>query len=130
MKVHPTPPLAPSITPTTTTKTKKKKKNKKTKKNASTVKAATQTAAAAAKADVYRALLAAPAPSSRPSMSDKVSYHGGRRYYSEKKSAFRVYRRSADRVETTVTVNSKDPLDKIYKFQVACALIEQDPRPV
>ena len=116
-----------------TKKTKKAnhtKKKKKAKKNTKSHMTKTPTNKATAKADMYRALLALPVPSGwlRPDVCDKFAYHGGRCYYSAKKSAYRVYKRSVDRVETTVAV--KDAADKIVKFQVACAIIEQDPRPV
>ena len=44
--------------------------------------------------------------------------------------AFRVYKRSVDKIEDQVTCVRDDAPDMKRKFQVACAIIENDPRPI
>jgi hypothetical protein len=83
----------------------------------------------AEKTKLYATLLKRPAAAVRPKFSeDPVAYRGGRIYFSKPKNAFRVYTRKADRIETTIGV--ADDADKLEKFQVACAMVEVDPRPI
>ena len=79
----------------------------------------------------FARLFKRPAASNRPLKFIKkpVSYNGGRIRWSDQKSAFRVYSRSSDKIEVTVhAVNTK--VDKANKFQVSCAVIESDRRPI
>ena len=78
---------------------------------------------------LYQELLKRPAAANRPQFSLKPLKHGGGRiYFSDKKHAFRVYKRGADGVESSVNTDGT-LADKRARFQVACAMIEADPRP-
>ena len=57
-------------------------------------------------------------------------YSGGRIYFSKTRRAYRVYRRKIDKIESWVPVNIDDKHDIKEMFQVGCALIETDPRPI
>jgi hypothetical protein len=59
-----------------------------------------------------------------------VHYHGGRIHYRQDCTTFRVYKRCSDRVESRVKVEKGDASDQKFKFSVACAMIEDDSRPV
>ena len=76
-------------------------------------------------------LLKRPAGKHRPPFSKKpTAYKGGKIYWSGAKSALRVYARTpADRVEDTFKVDTSDPDSKARAWSIACAVIENDPRP-
>ena len=78
---------------------------------------------------VYDALLSKPAKVARPAPSQKPTSHaGGRIYFSNPKSCYRVYLRATDRIEKCVRANPACKSDMARKFNVACAMIENDKR--
>ncbi len=80
---------------------------------------------------VHEALLTKPAKVARPPESQKPTAHaGGKIYFSKPKSAFRVYLRMGDRIEKAIKANVASKDDMRRKFNVCCALIENDKRPV
>lgn len=66
----------------------------------------------------------------KPTFEKPVHWGGGRIYYSEKKSGWRVYRRCADKVEKTIKVDKSKPADIEKNWNKALKLIKRDPRPV
>ena len=82
------------------------------------------------KSSKHDALLTKPAKVPRPRQSQAPTKHaGGNIYFSKPKSAYRVYLRIGDRVEQMVKANVASVDDMRQKFQIACALIENDKRP-
>ena len=61
--------------------------------------------------------------------STPTTYGGGRIYFSEKKYCFRVYKRTGDKVETSVKVWSSSLSDKKAAWKKALRAIDNDPRP-
>ena len=79
----------------------------------------------------YDALFSMPAKVARPAPSQKPTAHaGGKIYFSAPKSCYRVYLRATDRIEKCVRANPASKSDMTRKFIVACAMIEQDKRPI
>ena len=79
----------------------------------------------------YRMLLAMPVKVARPCQSDKPTAHaGGKIYYSKAENTYRVKVRSKDRVDVKVRANFDDKKLMRERFQVCCAMIEHDKRPV
>ena len=97
---------------------------------------AARTSAAAPKAarssvstSVHEGLLKKAAKVARPPPSVKPTAHaGGKIYFSETKGCFRVYLRVGDRIEKCVAANPANKADIEHKFQICCALIENDKR--
>ena len=87
---------------------------------------------ASEKAKMHQQLLKRPAKAPRPKWNNKpCHHHGGRIYWMGAKHVFRVYARKGDRVEKErVGVEPGNDKDKQEKFQISCAVIESDPRPV
>lgn len=86
-----------------------------------------------AKAELHEQLLKRPAAQDRPKPCYKkpTTHNGGKIYWSQAKGALRVYKRSPeDKVEETVKVESENKKHRAEKWNIACALIESDPRPV
>ena len=78
---------------------------------------------------VYDALLSKPSKVARPAQSQKPTTHaGGKIYFSKPKSCYRVYLRATDRIEKSVRANPACKSDMVRKFNVACAMIENDKR--
>lgn len=66
----------------------------------------------------------------KPIFDEPLHWGGGRIYFSEKKSGWRVYRRCGDRVEKTIKVDSSNPADIKANWNKVLKLIKRDPRPV
>ena len=83
-------------------------------------------------AERHSQLLKRSAAAPRPKWAGKPVHHcGGRIYWSEGKHGFRVYARKGDRVEQAcLLVERGNETDKCEKFQIDCAVIESDERPV
>ena len=82
------------------------------------------------KAQRHAKLLARKAKLARPSFSFKPTHHcGGRIYWNDSEQIFRVYKRKGDRLDETIPVSNKTK-DARIKFEVACAIIEDDDRPI
>ena len=82
-----------------------------------------------AKLALHKQLLKRPAAANRPKFSlTPIKHGGGRIYFSQKKHAFRVYKRGGDKVESHVNTDGT-LADERVEFQIACAMIEADPRP-
>ena len=68
----------------------------------------------------------------RPALSkEPTHYNGGRLYFTTKKGrfgAFRVYKRSSDKVESIVTVKGKDNKSMNDAWKAALDLVDADPR--
>ena len=78
---------------------------------------------------VHEGLLKKAAKVARPPPSVKPTAHaGGKIYFSETKGCFRVYLRVGDRIEKCVAANPANKADIEHKFQICCALIENDKR--
>ena len=79
----------------------------------------------------YEHLLKKPVRIIRPRQSQAPTKHaGGKIYWSKPKSAYRVYLRIGDKVDKPVRANPECTDDMGHKFEIACALIENDKRPV
>jgi hypothetical protein len=79
----------------------------------------------------YAELLKRPAASTRPRFALKpTQHHGGKIYWQGARNAFRVYKRKSDTAEEQVRVDPDVKDDAKKKFQVACAIIEADTRPI
>lgn len=120
--------------PPTKNPTKKKEITRKTSNKPPSVATVGKAKKGADTAKLFESLLKRPRPKHRPqpcyTMGKTTSYNGGKIYWSKKKSGLRVYKRSpADRVETTVHVASADKKVRAERWNIACALIEADPRP-
>ena len=75
-------------------------------------------------------VLKKPAKAPRPSQTKKpVEHCGGNIYWAEARKRYRVYLRKGDKVEESLPADPKDKNDMRTKFSLACALIENDPRP-
>ena len=86
--------------------------------------------AGGARPSIHEALLGKPAKVARPPQTQEPTAHaGGRIYYSKPKGCYRVYLRSGDRIEKSVKANVASAADMRHKFQICCALIENDKRP-
>jgi len=66
----------------------------------------------------------------KPIFDEPLHWGGGRIYFSEKKSGWRVYRRCGDKVEKTIKVDKSNPADIKANWNKALKLIKRDPRPV
>ena len=55
---------------------------------------------------------------------------GGRIYYSESKGAWRVYRRTSDKIEKTIKVEADDPDSVKEAWAKVLQAIENDPRDI
>ena len=89
---------------------------------------ATPSSSSAAQSKMKRPASAASSKKPPPSKSP-TPYRGGKIYYSEKKLAFRVYKRAHDKVEATVgNVNWKKPQSLQRRWDAALELIDNDPR--
>ena len=83
-----------------------------------------------AKPSIHEALLGKPAKVARPPQTQEPTAHaGGRIYFSKPKGCYRVYLRQGDRIEKSVKANVASAADMRHKFQICCALIENDKRP-
>ena len=99
----------------------------KSRKSSAAPKAASSKGVAAAR----EALLKKSPKVARPPQSQKPTAHaGGKIYFSKPKGVYRVYLRVGDRIEKCVAASEESPADMRRKFQVCCALIENDKRPV
>ena len=79
----------------------------------------------------YEKLLAKPTKVARPCQSEKPTAHsGGKIYYSKADSCYRVKLRTKDRCDVKVRAHFDDRKAMRVKFQVCCAMIEYDERPV
>ena len=81
-------------------------------------------AAAAAAAAPAAAIGGKPPPTFVP-----LHWGGGRLYWSGAKSAWRVYTRTCDKVESTVRVDRSDGTAVAKKWKKCLRLIREDPRP-
>ena len=61
-------------------------------------------------------------PSGKP-----AAHHGGRIHWAAKHHKYRVYKRSAEKVEECITVVDKDEHDRRLKCTCALSMIEDDP---
>ena len=83
-----------------------------------------------AKPSIHEALLGKPAKVARPPQTQEPTAHaGGRIYFSKPKGCYRVYLRIGDRIEKSVKADAGSVADMRRKFQICCALIENDKRP-
>ena len=99
---------------------------------ATCVKPATKREKLASKEARYQSLLKQPAAAGRPrpNFTKVTTYHGGKIYWCATKNRLRVYKRSpGDKVESLVDVGSGDKKVRTERWNIACALIEHDPRP-
>lgn len=79
----------------------------------------------------YEHLLKKPIRIIRPRQSQGPTKHaGGKIYWSKPKGAYRVYLRIGDKVDKPIRANPECINDMKHKFEIACALIEDDKRPV
>ena len=75
-------------------------------------------------------LMKKPASGKRPSFSEKpTAYKGGKLNFKKSSRALRVYLRTTDKVEMTVSVGQMTESNKKTAYSYACALIEADKRP-
>ena len=69
-------------------------------------------------------------PCARPPMTERpCAYRGGKIYFSQRKFAFRVYKRRKDRIEQTIKVASETVAAKNVAWDAALTEIDKDPRP-